>query len=99
MQWSGFQVITASPTAALTSRAMLAVTTSSIPITINLPTPGSVISGLVYVVKDVTGQANTNNITLQVTGGANINGSATFVISQSYGAVTLFCDTTQWYTF
>ena len=55
------------------------------------PTKGSTV-----VIKDLTGTANTNNITITPAAG-NIDGSGTYVINTSYGSVTLVYSGSQWY--
>jgi len=53
----------------------------------------------ILVIGDGKGDAGTNNITINGSGGQLINGSASFVISRNYGAVLLICDGTNWHTF
>lgn len=66
-------------------------------ILITLPTASADNTGQVYVVKDQGGAANANNITIDVTGGGNIDGSATAVINQAYGLLEFYSNGTQWY--
>lgn len=47
------------------------------------------------IVKDNSGAASTNNITI-TSSGANIDGAATYVISTNYGSITLIYNGTQW---
>ncbi len=54
--------------------------------------------GRVYTVKDESGAATTNNITVATEGSENIDGSATNVISTNYGSVTYYSDGTNWFT-
>lgn len=63
--------------------------------TVNLPAASN---GLVVWVKDESGAANTNNITVQVTGGANIDAAATKVINTAYGGWIFYADSSKWWT-
>ncbi|HJU23077.1 MAG TPA: hypothetical protein VJ891_11270 [Casimicrobiaceae bacterium] len=62
--------------------------------TVNLPAP---VNGLEIIVKDESGAAATNNITMQASGGANIDNATTRVINQNYGAVLFYSDSSKWY--
>jgi hypothetical protein len=62
------------------------------PVTITLPTG---ILGTVYVVKDCDGDADTNNITIQGTGGQLVDGS-TATINSPYGSISLIFNGTEW---
>jgi hypothetical protein len=55
-------------------------------------------SGLRLQVKDVTGSAETNNITLTAPGGQTINGNATETIDVDYGWVEYVRSGTNWVT-
>ena len=83
--------VTTSPYTVLSSDYFLAVTTSSIAITILLPNAPS--TSTVYVVKDKTGNASTNNITVTTVGGTVlIDGSATFTMNTPYESITVIFD-------
>ena len=62
------------------------------PVTITLPTG---ILGTVYVVKDCDGDANTNPITINGTGGQLVDGS-TATINSPYGSISLIFNGTEW---
>lgn len=62
------------------------------PVTITLPTG---ILGTVYIVKDCDGDAFTNPITIQGTGGQLVDGS-TATINSPYGAIQLIFNGTEW---
>ena len=64
------------------------------PVTINLPTPQA---ELRVVVKDESGLAETNNITVQTPGSETIDGAATDVIDTNYGAAGYYCNGTNWF--
>ena len=63
------------------------------PVTITLPTG---ILGTVYIVKDCDGDATTNIITIQGTGGQLIDGAATASINAPYGSLTFVFNGTEW---
>ena len=60
-------------------------------ITITLPAK-SESQGRVLQFKDVLGNANSNNITIDGNGSDTIDGSATYVINHNKEGVTLVCD-------
>lgn len=64
--------------------------------TINLP--GSPIGGKVVIIKDDSGLALINNITIQGNG-QNIDGSASAIINTNYGSMRLIYNGTQWNVF
>ena len=51
-----------------------------------LPAASSVQAGTVVTVKDLSGAANTHNITVSVASAGTIDGSSTYVINTAYGA-------------
>ena len=61
--------------------------------TVNLP--ANPILGDTYQVKDFTGQANSNNITVSGNG-RNIDGSANYTISANYGSVVVVFNGSTW---
>jgi len=61
--------------------------------TINLPPASSVTGGRYFVIKDKTGDANTNNITISPNGSDTIDGAASSTtISSSYGSLIIVSD-------
>lgn len=84
------QVTTATYTA-LATDYFLCVDVAA-PVTITLPTG---VLGTVYVIKDCDGDATTNNITIQGTGGQLVDGS-TGVINIPYGSISLIFNGTEW---
>lgn len=85
----------ASPYTPDVSTQTVAVDSTNAAVTVTLP--ASVAPGFTLDVKDSAGQAATNNITIEGTGGVTIDGVATFVISANYGSVTLrFLTTGKW---
>jgi hypothetical protein len=62
---------------------------------INITLPSSPIKGQNYVIKDSTGNASVNNVT--VLGGANnIDSSTTYVISSNYASINVIYDGGKW---
>ena len=70
---------------------LLCVDTSTTPVTITLPAG---ILGTVYMVKDCSGDANTNPITINGTG-ENVDGSSA-TINTPYGSIQLIFNGTEW---
>jgi len=62
--------------------------TIAAPSAVNLLANGTT-DGRVWTIKDWSGAAAAHNITVSVTGGANIDGSATFVLNENYQAVSI----------
>ena len=71
----------------------LAVTALATPITIDLPATPTL--GDTYTVKDTTGNAGTNNISVDGNGN-NIDGASSFLLSQPYAAATFTFAGGQW---
>ena len=65
-------------------------------VTITLPT-AEVRPGRSYTIKDESGAAATNNITVATEGSENIDGSATDVISTNFGAKSYYSDGANWF--
>lgn len=84
--------ITTTPYNILITDHLIAVNTSSLAITVTLPT-ASVNSVQVFYIMDATGNANTNSITVTCTGGDTINGNASITLNQSYHSITV-CNVT-----
>jgi hypothetical protein len=66
-------------------------------ITITLPVPAA---GAVYIIKDISGNAATHNITIARHGSESIDGvAASFVIASDYGGIGLMSDGQNWFSF
>jgi len=65
-------------------------------VTVTLPT-AEVKAGRVFVIKDESGSASSNNITVATEGSETIDGSATDVLATDYGAKTYYSDGTNWF--
>lgn len=63
-------------------------------VTITIPPGAGLVQGKTYVIKDESGQASINRIT--VTAPDGIDGSTTITMVQSYMALTLFWTGTFW---
>jgi hypothetical protein len=89
---------TAVSVAAATTDYLIGVTSTAAARTITLPTAvGS--AGKTYLVKDESGGAATNNITLATTGGQTIDGAASLAIATNYGVARVYSDNANWFTF
>ena len=77
---------------------LIGITDTSAPRTVTLPTASSDNKGQIYIVKDESGAALVNNITIDVNGGGNIDGAATSLIVTNYGDKNFYSNGTQWYT-
>lgn len=77
---------------------IVAVTDTSSARTITLTT-ALLQSGRIIIVKDESGGANTNNITVDTQGSELIDGAASSTISTNYGSVRLYSNGTHWFSF
>jgi len=66
-------------------------------VTVTLPT-AEVRKGRSYTIKDESGAAATNNITVATEGAETIDGSATDVMSENYGAKAYYSDGSNWFS-
>lgn len=90
-----YALVLATPTTVITGRTFL-VDTSSIPITLDLPTPAA---NFWFIVKDKKGTSPINPITIHRFGSELIDGSATdAVLMAPYGSWTFFSDGVDWYS-
>ncbi|MDA1128317.1 MAG: hypothetical protein O2913_06435 [Chloroflexi bacterium] len=65
-------------------------------VTVTLPS-GQALWGRIFTVKDESGAAATNNITVATEGAETIDGSATDVINVNYGARSYYSDGANWF--
>ena len=75
----------------------IAVTSTASPVSLVLPT-ANVMQGQTFVIKDESGGASANNITITA-GAATIDGAASFVINLNYGAINVTFDGTNYFIF
>lgn len=66
--------------------------------TVTLPDATQLISGAEVAVKDETGNANTNTVTVHGFGSQTIDGSATKTITTAYGVLRLYTDGVNFFT-
>ncbi len=90
------QTISATPSAVDKKVNIVLVISASLAITITLPPAIDMINRLLYV-KDISGNAAANNITVDADGAETIDGAATSVISSNYGIIMLYCNGENWY--
>lgn len=77
----------------------IAVTSTAAPRTITLPAASGVPAGRTFTIKDESGGAATNNITVTRAGSDTIDGATTKVINTNYGVTTVYSDgTSKWFT-
>lgn len=89
-------VVNSSPYNILISDVILLVDTSSVRV-LNLPNP-AVIGKHRFWIKDATGSASTNPMTLTPFGAETIDGTAgTRPLAASWGQWQVVCDGTNWY--
>lgn len=96
----GFQirrVVTAVNYTTLASDVYVGVTDTAAARTITLVAAATAGNGAMLTVKDQSGGAGTNNITVDGNVAENIDGAATKVINTNYGSVTLVCDGANWF--
>lgn len=74
---------------------MLAYTALAAPRTATLPTAASV-TGQVYIIKDESGNATTNNLTIATTSSQTIDATSTYVINVNYGWVAVYSNGSNW---
>ncbi|OQP57958.1 hypothetical protein A3860_39580 [Niastella vici] len=82
---------------ALTSDYLIALTSLTAPRTITLPAANAM-NNHILIVKDESGAAGTNNITINVTAGGSIDGASSKVINNNYGVIEVYSNGSQWFT-
>lgn len=92
------RIATATSYTALVSDDVIAVTSTASARTISLPAIANVPIGKIYTVKDESGAAGTNNITIDPNSSETIDGASTKVISSNYGSSRFYSNGTQWLT-
>ncbi len=65
---------------------------------VTLPTAAS-ITGREYIIKDESGNAGTNNITVATTSSQTIDGASTRAISTAYGVLRIYSNGSNWFTY
>lgn len=78
---------------------IIGVTDTTSPRTLALPAANSVVPGFTYSIKDESGGAATNNITVVRAGADTVDGAAFYTINSNFGKVTLYSDgASKWFT-
>lgn len=67
--------------------------------TISLPAAATAGTGKVYIIKDESGTAATNNIVINPNGSELIDGLLTFSIDADFGAIELYTNGTAWFVY
>ena len=95
LQLYGVTILTSgSPYVPVSNDAFIQVDVAS-PFTINLPTAASR-SGFPLRIKDTSGAANTNNITINANGSDTVEGHASIVINAAWGGYALYPVSSGW---
>lgn len=81
----------------LATDVIINITNTAAPRTVTLPAPSATNVGKFFVVKDTSGGASSNNITVAGASG-NIDGAANHVISSNYGSAVFYSDGTNYFT-
>lgn len=84
---------------ALVSDCIIGVTNTAIPRTITLPAAATCGEGFIYHIKDESGGAGANNITIDADGAETIDGALTVLINTNYGSKSLYCTGAAWFVF
>lgn len=91
------RVVTGNDTAALDDY-YIAYTDTTAAWVLTLPSAATVGANKAFIIKDETGGAGANNITVTPAGAETIDGAATFVIGTNYGTCRLISDGANWFT-
>lgn len=75
---------------------IIGITDTSVARTVTLRTADTV-KDRIYIIKDQSGGAGTNNITIATEGSQNIDGDSTLIIGADFGGVTLYCNGSNWF--
>lgn len=95
----GRRAVSASYTVLSADAATIGVTSTSSARTITLPAANTFPPGQLLIVKDESGAAATNNITVARAGSDTIDGATSAVISANYGVTSLYSDgSSKWFT-
>lgn len=78
---------------------IVGITSTAAPRTITLPPAAMAEFGRIYVIKDQSGGAGTNNITIDPDGAELIDGAATKVINTNYGAMAIYSNGLGWFVY
>lgn len=76
---------------------IIGVTNTAAPRTITLASADCV-PGKIFIIKDESGGAGTNNITIDTQGGKTIDGALSVSITVDFGSVRIYSDGVNWET-
>lgn len=82
----------------LASDYIVGQTATGVPISLVLPAVSAGNTNQIYVIKDQSGLAGTNNITVSTADAALIDGLNTKLIASNYGTITVYNNGTDWFT-
>jgi hypothetical protein len=78
---------------------IIAYTSLSATRTVSLPAAATAGAGRVYIIKDESGGAATNNIVIDPSGAETIDAASTISITVNYGVLRIYCSGSNWFTF
>lgn len=90
-------LVSASPYSQTDDDVLIAVNVAGA-VTINLLAVAGVAVGKRLIIKDESGAAAANNITVDAAGAELIDGAATSVINTNYGVLRIYCNGAKWLT-
>lgn len=82
---------------ALATDVIIGVTDTSAARTISLPPAATAATDRLYIIKDQSGGASVNNITVDPDGAETIDGAATAVINTNYGSLSIYTNGSAWF--
>ena len=87
------------PYSVATSTDYLLVRTNGGVVRVVLPLASVMGSGRRFMIKDATGNATTNNITIAVSGTDTIDGASSFTVDVNFASVSVLSDGSNWFVF
>lgn len=90
----GYRSITVSST--ITQTDAMDSVSSTVPVKLTLPLLSSTTLGQIYHLKDASGNAGTQNITIQATSTDKIDGTSTYIMNSNYQAIMIVRGTNGW---
>jgi hypothetical protein len=94
----GRKTVSDAPYTVLITDYLIAYTSLTAGRTVTLPTAVGVISQ-VYIIKDESGGAATNNISIATSSSKTIDGASTKVINTNYGVARVYSNGSNWFTY